>query len=157
MFKSLDTLFPVTPNRDSGEVVNVGIRVFVDNVDLGEISMKRKAWYVNTSVNAFHMHRSLVRDFVDTVRGLDLSPGMMKRAKRLITLAVLHAYLVNRETDQQELDFHLNLEIPSRSLGMWYDDQVNHTWKQVRDVSFKSLRDLVDGSVEDFKLIGGTW
>lgn len=164
-FKSLDTIYPVgDANRPTGEVVNVAIRVFLDNVDLGEVEMKRKAWYVNTSVNAFHMHRSLVRDFTEQIRNLDLATGVVRRAKRLISLAVLDAYLLGRETEEQYFEYYLYIDTArpySQAAKMKMmrlgDTGAKYSSKEVRDISTYSLTELVSGSVEDFQLVGKVW
>jgi hypothetical protein len=148
VFKSLDAIFPQLPDRHFGEVVSVDIRVFVDNVDLGEIIMKRKAWYVNASVNAFHMHRSLVRDFTNLVRGLNLSQQQIRRAKRLISLAVLVGYLDNRENERQYHEYFLHVNTPpSGSVSLWWNaNEKSGDWREVKD-QLLSLQTQVDLSV----------
>jgi hypothetical protein len=144
IFKTLDAVFPVLPNRSSGEVVGVGIRVFLGNVDLGEISAKRKAWYVNTSVNAFHMHRQLIREFMEIIRGSDLSDKQIRRAKRLIGLAVLNAYIRNRETDVQGYEHNLHIQSPPQgSVSMWWEVRINQ-WAEIVDkgLGLQTLADI---------------
>lgn len=161
VFKSLDTIFPCgDANRPSGEVVNTDIRVSVDNVNLGEIYMKRKAWYVNASVNAFHMHRSLVRDYSNLVRGSYLSALQIRRSKRLICLAVLNSYLANRQTDEQVYSYHLSIN-PRSNLStnpsMYWNAGMRGQWVEIIDVPVYSLKELCDGAVEDFSLVGEVW
>lgn len=109
VFKTLDSLFPTVPNRTFGEVVGITINVFVDGDHVVDLYEKRKAWYVNASVNAFHMHRSLVREFTETIRSSDLSSETMRRSKRFIALAVMLGYVQNFEHDTQYFTFRLNI------------------------------------------------
>lgn len=69
-FKNLDLIFPVGAKRVSGEVVSVSVRVFCNDGRKFDITWKRKAWYVNASVNAYHLWRGLCRDFKEGVPGL---------------------------------------------------------------------------------------
>lgn len=129
-FKSLDTLFPTIPNRVFGEVVSVDIQLTLDGEYLDDISMKRKAWYVNASTNAYHMHRSLVRDFTEATRKVKLSHEAKKRAKRLIALGVLIGYIGNRESGGQYWSFNLHLtgcetELNRKRSGLAY---LPHMW-----------------------------
>jgi hypothetical protein len=90
MFKHLDAHFPTVDsgNRIFGEVVSIELSVSddIEGVSL-LIAEKRKAVYVNASVNAFHMHRSLV--------------GQLKRSSLFMTSEGVRAasrriaYLVN--------------------------------------------------------------
>lgn len=124
IFSSLDSVFPCGADRTFGEVVAVEIRVVCDGVDLETIDSKRKAWYVNASVNAFHMHRTLVRDFVELIRDIDLSDKQIKRAKRLINLAVAQSYCWNRLTDEQGFTYVLNIGTPPHGSVRMFSDFV---------------------------------
>ncbi|DAD50145.1 TPA_asm: hypothetical protein [ssRNA phage Zoerhiza.4_18] len=155
VFKSLDIVFPSGSARTFGEVVGVNIRVFVDNVDLGEIDMKRKAWYVNASVNAFHMHRSLVRDFTDLVRGVPIRQSELKRAKRLITLAVADAYLSNRKTDSQVFCYYLNIvQAPGLPVVRMTRDPMHAgwVWPEIPDFGV-TLETRIDWLVSNFRAV----
>lgn len=127
VYKSLDILFPTleSGNRHGGEVVDIDITVYADGVELGSIAMKRKQWYVNASVNAFLLHRHLVREFC----GLNVhgTPGKtIRRAKRLIALAVLCGYLENYRSGKQYHTFSLAWETKGTfgktGPAMWYLD-----------------------------------
>ena len=62
-FKFLDTLFPCGDERLFGEVVGISIvasRSFV--FETHKTFAKRKQWYRNASVNAWHLHRALCRE-----------------------------------------------------------------------------------------------
>lgn len=145
MFKSLDKLFPTGADRRFGEVVSVSIRVFLGNVDLGEIDMKRKAWYVNASVNAFHMHRSLVRDLVDLLHGSDLTDRQVKRAKRLASLTVADAYIRNYTSDGlfQYTAYHMNIPFAG-GVSVWRDNE--NQWSEVIDSGI-GLREQIESGV----------
>jgi hypothetical protein len=163
MFKSLDTIYPCgDENRPYGEVVHTIIRVFLDGVELGELSMKRKAWYVNASVNAFHMHRGLVRELTDIVRGTYLDGQKLKRVKRLVVLAVLNSYLVGRETDAQVFPYLISARLSPEGEFLasltWETGGLRATpLRTILDLPDRPLRELVEGSVEDFSLIGKAW
>lgn len=63
-FKFLDTLFPCgRENRLFGEVVSIQLTLSRSYIfSTKTYCVKRKAWYVNASVNAWHLHRALCRE-----------------------------------------------------------------------------------------------
>lgn len=151
VFKSLDKIFPSGATRTSGEVVNIQIELFNSGASDGAepfryIEWKRKAWYVNASVNAFHMHRALIREFV-VLHGDELKATHMVRAKRLIGLAVLNAYIDNCESGRQYFSFRLNFN--GDSLPTMYKT-ISDT--DIADITFSdlTLTDLVDYAVFRF-------
>jgi len=126
MFKELDSYFPCAPNRASGEVVSVSISTwglsepFANSERDAVISQKRKAWYVNASVNAFHMHRSLVKDASSLMNYHGLSSTLQSRAKKLIAVAVACAYCENNVRDTQCNEFALWFDLTETlSVSLW--------------------------------------
>lgn len=106
-FSSLDNVFPCIPHRMCGEVVRICVSVFHEGAFKGELSWKRKAWYVNASVNAWHLHRGLCRDLRELAHGR--VPGVrINDAKRLLAADVLKAYLANHETGRQNYHYRLD-------------------------------------------------
>lgn len=114
-FKALDSHFPCVPFRLSGEVVSVSITLTMDGwglrgtADDTVISTKRKAWYVNASVNAFHMHRDLCREAGDLYRARGISSTNLRKVKKMIAAIVSHAYGINRFREEQYTDYHLDV------------------------------------------------
>ena len=144
LFTSLDLLFPTTPNRASGEIVSVQMQV--GNLFIAD---KRKAWYVNTSVNAFHMHRSLIRQFHEGVNrtSCELSFADEKQIKRLIVLCVLNAYLANHQTGLQYQEYSIVAPVnhfPERDewSAWWVMGALD--WREVGDWTGLSLKDVID-------------
>lgn len=152
LFKSLDTLFPVGSERTFGEVVSCDIRVYVAGVDLGEISVKRKDGSVNASVNAFHMHRGLVRDFMNSVRGLGLTRERVRRSKRLIAHAVLCSYLRNHENGTQVSAYNLHVEDgPYGSVSMWEDYALSNDWREIVDSPCMDMASMLETDVAVYR------
>jgi hypothetical protein len=159
MFKTLDAIFPTGEQRLFGEVVGVNIRVYLDGKLLDEIYWKRKAWYVNASVNAFHMHRGLVREFTNmNIPGL--TSDDRRRAKRLVTLAVLNSYLVNDKDGTQYSKYDLCLE-DARVFGerghsaalWWYPVGPNYnelSQREITDYPLMGMSSLVDTTVVNY-------
>lgn len=114
-FKALDDIFECTPNRVCGKVVGLTLSFSIGgwSVDFGRrpgpIFAKRKAWYCNASVNAFHMHRALCRDVADLHWFVMLPRDTKRRVKMLIGLAVAAAYMNNFMYDMQYQTFQVNL------------------------------------------------
>ncbi len=117
-FSELDQFFPCLPNRKAGEVVGIDVQVYTAKGFTfsfferhGCISWKRKAWYVNASVNAFHLHRGLCRELRELVlyKQLDISTADMRMCTKLLAVAVRNAYLVNHFTNEQGYNFALSL------------------------------------------------
>lgn len=153
VFKALDLIFPVVPNRTCGEVVSVTITIARNMESVGTFSMKRKAWYVNTSVNAFHMHRHLIRE-LSNIDVRDLSQAELRRVKRLISLAVLSAYLQNHKTGSQYHSFTIQIEQGAflepenrHSVSLWQSYDEGGDWREVCDTPGIDLRKLVETEV----------
>jgi hypothetical protein len=113
-FTSLDLIFPCTPNRGQGEVVSVSLAFnlfgFEDLLTFNPVSWKRKAWYVNASVNAFHMHRGLCREFKEQLLlSSELSERRIRSVTRAIGDAVMHAYVANWLHGVQYHKFEIDL------------------------------------------------
>jgi hypothetical protein len=108
-FKSLDSLFPTGKNRSSGEVVGIELNILLNGVLIDTLYWKRKAWYVNASVNAFHMHRGLVREFCD-LRVPGLSDLHLRAVKRKVAEAIAYSYVRNHTTGAQGNIFSLYIE-----------------------------------------------
>lgn len=116
-FLALDNLYPCGADRFSGEVVCVHINVFA--MPLGEgsnsfsLSAKRKQWYVNASVNAWHLHRALCRELsvaINASGNHDAIPSrQLREAKSLLARAVEYSYRDNHATDTQFYEFDLVL------------------------------------------------
>jgi hypothetical protein len=125
LFTPLDRLFPVAPFRSCGEVVSVSISIggFV-------VSDKRKAWYKNASVNAFHMHRSLIRQFREGM-GSTLTFAEERAVKRLLVFCVLDGYLANFTHDDQYFEYSISLEIRSPLTGAPVS-----AWKNLPDMGW---------------------
>lgn len=112
-FKHLDTLFPAGAERTSGEVVSVTVCVSSSaDGPLGIISMKRKAWYVNASVNAFHLHRWLCKEFreLQLKEGLYLSNRLLSRVYARLAYLTNLAYTRNASSGEQYHEFTLGLD-----------------------------------------------
>jgi hypothetical protein len=95
-FKNLDLLFPCGDQRLSGEVVGVTVQVLQRGSPRGEMFWKRKSWFVNASVNAWHMHRGLCREFETDYSGFNCCSELS--VKRALGDIVLYAYLQNYAT-----------------------------------------------------------
>jgi len=125
VFQSIDNLFPTGKDRGFGEVVGCHINFYVDNVFIDRIYEKRKAWYVDASVNAFHMHRSLVRSWTE-LKFQKLPRQGDRLVKRQIALAVLNSYLANAEKDTQHCEYHVNVTIGRAGKLAW--TEVSNYW-----------------------------
>lgn len=126
-FSNLDFVFPVGAQRLSGEVVSVSCDIYAcfedetgsyePDLKLGNISWKRKAWYVNASVNAWHLHRNLCRELRELMlyRGYRLTRRQASLLYRSLRTMVQFAYLRTADTGDQYWDFRLSL-----TSGDWY-------------------------------------
>lgn len=107
-FKTLDNIFPCGKDRLFGEVVSVSISCVYDGMMVTSYYWKRKSAHVNASVNAFHMHRGLCREFSNENKW---TRGSQVRAiKRAFGDIVQKAYEWNAETGRQYQSFALDLE-----------------------------------------------
>lgn len=135
-FKTLDTIFPCGKDRVFGEVVALSLRFQNGNVWLPtpwsteyiseaensrildgaffDISWKRKAWYVNASTNAFHMHRGLCREFRDRSSGWHLTNRVRREVYKTVGDLVEHAYRMNNRDDTQY--FEASIQIFGRNV-----------------------------------------
>lgn len=123
-FKSLDTLFPCGKDRLCGEVVSVSVHISLSDIESFFVSWKRKAWYVNASVNAFHLHRGLCKELSNRLDGLDVPPSAQKKLKKLLAVAVDFAYrreAVGGEDGQQYYDFGLLQTVGNHYCLEFYD------------------------------------
>lgn len=130
MFKTLDSLFPCGADRLCGEVVSVSIQflglkgptAFSDRDAF--ISWKRKAWYVNASVNAFHMHRGLVGEASSVMDLHGLSRATRKEVNGLIAIAVARAYCENSCSGKQYSEMVIDVnEWPQPALIIFSEDE----------------------------------
>jgi hypothetical protein len=142
-FKFLDSFFPVGSERKFGEVVTCQVTFFVNEyadkdpglfakaiktVDVGTHWWKRKAWYVNASVNAFHMHRGLCSEVKNQPWFLELSTLRQRLVKKMLAQAVVVSYMRNHAFDDQVTLFNFMIEhdgklylnsSPQRGLSLW--------------------------------------
>lgn len=131
-FKNLDALFPCGAERSSGEVVSVSVRIcgsaFRDESyelvwDYGVISWKRKAWYVNASVNAWHLHRNLCRELREQLahEQILVNRANVKQLYTSLRTMVQFAYQQNAASGHQYFGFALDIET-----GDWVlDGEIN--------------------------------
>jgi hypothetical protein len=108
-FTSLDLMFPCGAERFSGEVVSLTV-LFSDSVDEFSLTWKRKAWYVNASVNAWHLYRGLISEFKSSLIGLRLSSRQQREVNRVICSLVMNAYLANNQTGNQDFRARVHFE-----------------------------------------------
>lgn len=107
-FKLLDNFFPCGSDRQSGEVVCVTVNFTNNGVFIGSISWKRKAWYVNASKNAWHMHRGLCHEF-RTERSRFVTAAHLKSVKTALGHFVLWSYFCNYLYGEQYHEFSVEL------------------------------------------------
>jgi len=107
-FKHLDSVFPCGKDRTFGEVVNIGIHVYLDGTFRGDISWKRKAWYVNASVNAWHLHRGLCRELRDLVSH-QVMRSALEDAKKELAYCVYASYWINSATHTQGFSYSMDI------------------------------------------------
>lgn len=104
-FNYLDFLFPCGPERDFGEVVGISVvasRSFVFNTH--KAFAKRKQWYRDASVNAWHLHRALCRE----IKSFDAYAGLpVREVTRALGDIVDVCYLSNYVYDNQYSDWEL--------------------------------------------------
>lgn len=117
-FTSVNEIFTANGLEPYGEIVTLTISYLVkyDNVTkfIGDTSWKRKTAALPASVNAFHMHRGLCREF----RGLKnpqnpvievLTTREIAQVKKLIGDAVFYAYAKCAGTNYQH--FHAAIRL----------------------------------------------
>jgi hypothetical protein len=147
-FKTLDNYYPTLPKRRFGEVVSVSIRFLQGEVleQRTYLHWKRKAWYVNASVNAFHMHRGLCREFSN--ENSWVSGNQLKRIKKLIGDIVEYSYLQNVNSDTQyycyaieldSLDTYFSESYSSGEITMFSLDQAIFNWYQALEPSVRGF------------------
>lgn len=95
-----------TPPR--GEIVTIRVNVLLDGKTFGFLQWKRKAAYVNTSVNAFHMHRGLCREF-RLLAGLETPSVVIRAAKRSLARLVYRSYADNSVSNEQYYEYAMVL------------------------------------------------
>lgn len=121
-FKLLDKHFPVLPNRHVGEVVSVSCIIMQGEAFIGNISCKRKAWYVNASKNAFHLHRFLCKELAEHRGWFDNrslcytsypSDKVLRQVKKLLAMSVWNSYVLNCMNDDQYTEWMIQLPDPT--------------------------------------------
>jgi len=163
-YSFLDNLFPTVPDRKSGEVVCIILRTKVDDREIGTLQWKRKQWYVNASVNAWHLHRGLCHDLNLLLEANDLtdrlSRRVMKALRKELSFQVAQAYLINYQMGEQYFEVELSLYSPpllaswfkslklteERDWGVFWTDPT-----QLEDVMFSDLSGLDTASREFLK------
>jgi len=148
-FKALDSLFPTGAERLSGEVVSVQLAFDLTGLEPFSLDWKRKAWYVNASVNAFHMHRGLVREFL-ALTGHELSKVQSNAVKRQIALCVLNSYLSNFISRVQFHSYHIGNSklFPGSIEGWWVVDEAGLDSREIVDDSSAALSTIVGKAVD---------
>lgn len=106
-FKVLDTLFPCGDERLCGEVVGITVNYSSGIGPKRVFFGKRKAWYVNASVNAFHLHRQLCKELRDSCEVLGIKPSDVRVLKQIMAQMTLLAYRRTAELDHQYHEFEI--------------------------------------------------
>lgn len=110
-FKALDNLFPCGKDRLFGEVVSINVLVSLEGIEPFNLNGKRKAWYVNASVNAWHLHRHLCKELSRNLywirNGSLVSRQEVRSLKRGLSDLVRTAYFVNYSNGTQGFEFRL--------------------------------------------------
>lgn len=105
-FKLLDSLFPCGAERLCGEVV--GITVSFTALNSKRVFFgKRKAWYVNASVNAFHLHRQLCKELRDSAEVLGVKQSDVRHLKQILAQITLFSYRRNAMWEEQYHEFEI--------------------------------------------------
>lgn len=159
VFKSLDSLFPTGKARRYGEVVGVSLRIQTVTDDLSRSAncslwFKRKAWYVNASVNAFHMHRGLIREFMSD-HACNFPKSAHRSIKRQIALCIFDAYLRNYVSGNQGSEYVINIKESSQEIvktaDAWYVlDTEKGNWLEIYDDRVTDLRTVIGRAVDNF-------
>jgi len=107
-FSYLDSMFPTGADRACGEVVSIWVSIPIQGQEfVPVIGHKRKAWYVNASVNAWHLHRSLCRQFKELCGPTRSQHRKITRALRAL---VGFCYEENFRSDQQYFEVTIDPE-----------------------------------------------
>lgn len=104
-FKALDDFFPCGTARSSGEVVSITANMYQNSICKGRVSGKRKAWYVNASVNAFHLHRHLCAELRALPWFSSIPQTQQRQLKKTLACLVWLSYLTNHKTDHQYFEY----------------------------------------------------
>jgi hypothetical protein len=132
-FKALDQIFPCLPNRHAGEVVSVSVHLSIADMNFGVASWKRKAWYVNASTNAFILHRKLCGEMTECLDRFipgpyacpQPTPQQVRKAKKLLAIAVWNSYVYNALYGDQYTEWHVVFPHPetlmSRNPSLWWN------------------------------------
>lgn len=161
-FSVLDRFFPCGEARLSGEVVNIELRIYRCDHDakaypydpIVKLNWKRKAWYVNASVNAFHMHRGLCREFSEATAYGKFDKVLPAPKHRVVTpliaQAVLASYYANassmKQTGYETQGFTFGLILGSDEPTLYELSEVGST------MVFTSVKDFALSHV--YKLTG---
>lgn len=121
IFKPLDQLFPCGEERRSGEVVSVQVIVTLNNAIKGEMQWKRKAWHVNASVNAWHLHRGLCRELREDYSQYFTDSEQVRTAKNLLAIATMFSYENNWKCGEQYHRFVLCTSDDGSLPSLWFD------------------------------------
>lgn len=121
LFQHLDLIYPVLPNRQSGEVVAITFR-FYDVSALWSktgrpttIYWKEKAWYRNTSMNATYMYRGVCRELSQAEWFALLKRTEQREIKRAIRATISNIYAAAFDTKHQ----HFEVDISDIGPGTW--------------------------------------
>lgn len=115
-FISLDQIFPCGKDRKSGEVVGINLQLNGVTSEPLFFHWKRKAWYVNASVNAFHMHRGMCREIKSVTSSL-MSRSVQRELCRTVGDMIEFSYRSNAKTDRQSFSYAVHINM----LGCWED------------------------------------
>lgn len=137
IFKLLDNYFPCgRENRPFGEVVSIDLHVFDNQMATTTAYVKRKAWYVNASVNAWHLHRALCRE----LKGSGMFPaGLTRSVKDALITVVMYSYLRNYTGDRQYFEFVLHTRYTGTFIDLTQIDGVSCGQEGLRVSDFSVL------------------
>ncbi|DAD52530.1 hypothetical protein QIL60_gp1 [ssRNA phage SRR6253161_2] len=121
LFQHLDLIYPVLPNRSSGEVVAITFHLW-DASSLWsltgratDIFWKEKAWYRNTSMNATYMYRGICRELSQAEWFTLLRRTEQRALKRTIRTTISDVYTAAFDTNNQ----HFEIDITNVGRETW--------------------------------------
>jgi len=155
VFKPLDRVFPCGKDRVGGEVVSITVSISDGPTFRGEISWKRKAWYVNASVNAWHLHRNLCRELRENFSQYFTGRESIATAKKLLALGVASCYLRNEKSDQQYFSLVLNVQdkmVPT--LWTRFDTEMDNEldYREITLPTERLMDFITDGLTDDWQV-----
>lgn len=132
-FKILDSLFPTVPNRSHGEVVSVSVHLTLDaDCSNAYVSWKRKAWYVNASVNAWHLHRGLCQELNSSgIFPVHYHRAIKRELGKVVMRSYLSSYVSSRVgSGRQYFEYRLNCDFFGhiRVTKSFANDDVSKCW-----------------------------